>query len=69
MLRKIDPETRLNVAAYMFWISIILGALSVMFLANNGYEQVLMAISWGAITVTCLDVILTADVRAEDSSD
>jgi hypothetical protein len=25
-----------------------------------------MFISWGAITVTCIDVILTADVRKEN---
>lgn len=67
MLRKVDPETRLNVAAYLFWISLILGALSVVLLAKNSYEKVLMGISWGAINITCIDVILTADVRAEES--
>lgn len=50
----------------MFWGSILLGILSVLFLAQGGYERVLMAISWGAITITCIDVILTADVKADE---
>lgn len=66
MLRKIDPETRLYVASYLFWASIFLGVASVVLLARGGYEKVLMGISWGAITISCLDVILTADVRAEE---
>lgn len=67
MLRMISPEVRLRLAAWIFWVSIVLGVLSVIFLATSGYERVLMGISWGAITLTALDVILTADVRAEES--
>jgi hypothetical protein len=66
LLRRIDPETRLEWAARIFVASIILGALSVIFLAEGYYQKVLMFISWGAITVTCIDVILTADVRKEN---
>jgi hypothetical protein len=66
LLRRINPEARLHAAAYMFWISVLLGAASVLFLAQGGYEKVLMAISWGAISVTAIDVVLTADVRKEE---
>lgn len=66
MLGRIEPEKRLRVAAWLFWLSILAGAYSVLFLAQGGYEQVLMGISWGAITITCVDVVLTADVRDND---
>lgn len=64
-LRRIDPERRLLAAAWVFWASIILGVLTVAFLAKGPYEKVLLAISWGAISLTAVDVILTADVRNE----
>lgn len=62
-LRRVEPETRLHIASYLFWISIVLGAISTAFIAKGGFEKILMAISWGAITITCVDVILMADVR------
>lgn len=65
LLRRIDPETRLTVAAYLFWISIGAGIASCLWLTNNWYEKVLMGISWGAITITCIDIIVSADIRAE----
>lgn len=63
LLRRISSETRLHVAAYLFWTSIALGAYCTFFVAKGGFEMILMAISWLAVTLTCLDVILTADVR------
>lgn len=63
LLRRVSPERRVHAAAWLFWITIALGAVSVVFLATSPYERVLMAISWGAITITCGDLILTADVR------
>jgi len=65
LLRKVDPEARLIIAAYLFWISIFAGIASCMWLASTWYEKVLMGISWGAITVTCMDIIVSADIRAE----
>ncbi len=63
MLRRIAPETRLHAASYLFWVSILLGTYCTFFVAKGGFEMILMAISWLAVTLTCLDVILTADVR------
>lgn len=65
LLRKLDPEQRLIVAAYLFWGSLLGGIYSTMFVASNPYERILMAISWGAITITCVDVVVSADIRAE----
>lgn len=65
LLKRIDPDVRLQWAARLFWFSLIGGLLSTVFLARDSYERVLMAISWGAITITCVDVVLTADVRDE----
>jgi len=64
-LKNIEPERRLLWAALLFWFSIFLGIMSVVFLCNSGFERVLMAISWGAITVTCIDIVATTDVRDE----
>ncbi len=68
LLRCVPTETRLHVAAYLYWISIILGVYSTLYIANGGFEKILMAISWLAVTLTCVDVILTADVRDNDDS-
>lgn len=65
LLRRISPERRLEVAAYLFWLSIAAGVVSCVWLASTWYERVLMGISWGAITITCVDIILSADIRAE----
>jgi hypothetical protein len=63
LLQRIEPEVRLRWAADLFWITILLGILSVLFICNSGFERVLMAISWGAISITCVDVVCTTDVR------
>lgn len=65
-LKRIEPRKRLEWACRLFWLSIVGGVLSVIFLAHNNYERVLMAISWGAITITCVDFIATTDVRDEE---
>jgi hypothetical protein len=66
-LKSIEPEERLIWSARLFWSSIVLGILSIVFLCNTGFERVLMAISWGAITVTCVDIVATTDVRNEEN--
>ena len=63
LLRKIQPEKRLVVAAYLFWLTIFAGVYCTAWVAKDAFEKVLMAISWGAITFTALDIVLTADVR------
>lgn len=65
-LQSLKPEVRLVYAARLFWGSVVLGILSVAFLCNTGFERVLMAISWGAITITCVDIVCTTDVRAKE---
>jgi hypothetical protein len=65
-LQSLDPEDRLLYAARLFWVSLVLGILSTIFLCNTAFERVLMAISWGAITFTAIDIIVTADVRVKE---
>ena len=67
-LKHIDPSRRLLWAARIFWLSILFGLISVVFLCNGWFEKVLMAISWGAITVTAVDIVCTSDVRDEAES-
>lgn len=66
-LKRIEPPRRLLWAAWLFWASIVVGALSAVFLCHTWFERVLMGISWGAITVTCIDIVCTTDVRDETS--
>lgn len=64
-LKKLPTEDRLLWSARLFWVSIFLGILSVLFLCDDWFERTLMAISWLAITVTCADIVATTDVRDE----
>lgn len=66
LLRRIPPETRLKVAAYLFWATLALGTFCTAFVAKGGFEKILMAISWAAVSITAVDVILTADVRENE---
>lgn len=60
-----NPKVRFYFAVVLFFLSVIGGIYSTLFLAKDGYEKVLMAISWGAITITALDLMATTDVRKE----
>lgn len=60
-----NPKVRFWFAVALFFCSIIAGIYSVVALADGGYEKVLMGISWGAITITALDLMATTDVRKE----
>jgi hypothetical protein len=68
LLRRISPNQRLIGAAYLFWWSIVGGTISTVWIAQTANQKVLMAISWGAITITAYDVIVTSDVRAEQEN-
>lgn len=68
-LRRIEPEKRLEWAASMFWWTVVLGILSVVLLCHTWFERILMIISWGAITITCVDIVCTSDVRANEPGD
>lgn len=68
-LQRIKPEKRLQWAASLFWWTVILGVISVVFLCDTWFERTLMAISWGAITITCVDIVCTTDVRANEGGD
>lgn len=62
------PAFRRRLAAVHLVATIPCGAASVLLVATNGYERILMAISWYAITITAADVLATTDVR-EKSAD
>lgn len=61
-----DPKVRFWAAVALFFISILAGIHSVVFIAPGTYEKILIGISWGAITLTALDIICTADVRVNE---
>lgn len=60
-----NPEVRFKAAVVMFVLSIVLGTWCTIALCDTGFERVLMAISWGAITITAIDLMATTDVRKE----
>ena len=60
-----DPQVRFYGAVVMFFLSIILGTYSTIALCHDNFQRVLMAISWGAITITAIDLMATTDVRKE----
>lgn len=61
-----DPNNRVKGAWALFFLSLALGTYCTIWISQTPFERVLMAISWGAITITCLDVIATTDVRANE---
>lgn len=65
-LKSIEPRKRLEWACNLLWLSLAGGAFSTAVICHTFFERVLMAISWGAITITCVDVIQTSDVRDEE---
>lgn len=65
-LQKINPQRRLLWSARIFWWTILLGILSVVFLCDTWFQRILMIISWGAITITAVDIISTTDVRQRE---
>lgn len=64
-LKRTPPSTRLLIAAWLFWGSVLGGILSTILFANGFFERIVMAISWGAITITAVDIIQSSDVRDE----
>lgn len=60
------PENRVKAAWVLLVLTAIGGVYSVIWVAQTSYEMILMAISWGAITITCLDIVATTDVRANE---
>lgn len=69
LLKRIPPRKRLIVAAWLLWISILGGIVCTILFAKEPFEKIVMAISWGAITITCVDVIVSSDVRDEISQE
>lgn len=60
-----SPVVRFWCATGLFIVSLIAGAWCTLYVSQTPYEKVLMAISWGAITITCLDIMATTDTRKE----
>lgn len=65
LLRRLSPEQRLIVSAYLFWLSIVGAIYCTLFLAKTPYERVLMFISWMAVTYTAWDAVNTTQVGTE----
>lgn len=59
-----DPKTRFYGAIVLLCISILAGIHSVLFIAKDPYERILIGISWFAITITALDIVATTDIKA-----
>lgn len=73
IILEIPPEkrrlyaARLLICSFVGWI--ISHCLLVILKESTFFNHTLNAISWIAIQITCVDVILTTDVRAETVKD
>lgn len=66
LLHRIQsPKIRFYGAVGLFCLTILAGLHSVLFVAHTGYEKILIGISWGALTLTAIDIMATTDVRKE----
>ena len=63
-----SPAGRVRLAWVLLVASLIGWPLSALTLAR-GEPQFILGLSWLAITITALDVLLTADVRQEQDDD
>ena len=59
-----NPTVRLRMAWIIFILSVVLWPLSIVTFASSE-PPVVLSLSWFAITLTALDIIVTSDVRKE----
>lgn len=68
-LSQVDPEVRRLWAARILAVSIIgwlaCHVLLVLLHQSTFFNHVLMAISWHSITLTCIDILSTSDVKVD----
>lgn len=64
LLKKVSPETRLKAASVLLSASIALWPLTSL-TVFRAEPQGILGLSWLALILTCVDIILTADVREE----
>jgi hypothetical protein len=69
---RLPPELRRKAALVLleltipgYWLSV--WAIWLQLGGWTWFEQILNAISWGAITITCADVLCTTDVRVQEN--
>jgi hypothetical protein len=72
-LARIDPAVRRRFALWLLVVSLVLGHVNIGAFAFGLVSPALMDaitnyLSWLAITITALDLVATADVRAEGPS-
>lgn len=63
---RVEPESRRKVALVLLIASAVGWPLSALTFAR-GEPPFILGLSWLAITITCLDVLCTTDVRAKES--
>jgi uncharacterized membrane protein YfcA len=63
-----SPKARVRLAWVLLVASLVGWPLSALTIAR-GEPKVVLGLSWFAITLTALDIVLTADVRKEQDDD
>lgn len=61
-LRSIDPEQRVEAAAHLLIFSVVGWPVSALTVFRHE-QQGILGLSWAAIILTCVDIIVTSDVR------
>lgn len=63
-----SPKARVRLAWFLLVASLIGWPLTALTIAKSE-PKVVLGLSWFAITLTALDIVLTADVRKEQDDD
>lgn len=67
-LRKISPETRVSISCWLLLICIITWPVT-SFTVFSEEPQGILGLSWLALIFTCVDIVVTTDVRQEQDND
>lgn len=64
LVKYVKPHHRLWGAKVLLDLSLVLWVVSALTWASRE-QQTILGLSWLAITITCIDVLFTTDVRKE----
>lgn len=71
---EIEPETRRRAAFWMLIVSFVLGHVNIgLFVVGiippNVMDAITNYLSWLALTITAIDIVIGTDIRAEGAED
>lgn len=65
---RVQPQARRKAALLLLLLSVVAWPLSALTFARDE-PPFILGLSWMAITITCLDVLCTSDVRVQEDDE